>query len=105
MSITAEYNTAGTTVLSSSPVIVLENLVKFFGRFAAIRGISATFLPGRLYVILGDNGAGKSTLLRIVRRADGNPARAALPCSAPARCATSHSASATWDMLPCFTTS
>ena len=51
---------------SSPPVIVLENLVKFFGRFAAIRGISASFAPGRLYVVLGDNGAGKSTLLRIV---------------------------------------
>jgi ABC-type multidrug transport system ATPase subunit len=56
----------GTSDLSSSPVIILENLVKFFGRFAAIRGISATFVPGRLYVILGDNGAGKSTLLRII---------------------------------------
>jgi ABC-type multidrug transport system ATPase subunit len=51
---------------SSPPVIVLDNLVKFFGRFAAIRGISASFAPGRLYVVLGDNGAGKSTLLRIV---------------------------------------
>ena len=40
--------------------------MKFFGRFAAIRGITASFAPGRLYVILGDNGAGKSTLLRIV---------------------------------------
>jgi ABC-type multidrug transport system ATPase subunit len=56
----------GTSDLSSSPVIILENLVKFFGRFAAIRGISATFVPGHLYVILGDNGAGKSTLLRII---------------------------------------
>ncbi|HLI64658.1 MAG TPA: ABC transporter ATP-binding protein [Terriglobales bacterium] len=51
---------------SSPPVIVLEKLVKFFGRFAALRGISADFAPGRLYVIIGDNGAGKSTLLRIV---------------------------------------
>ena len=56
----------GTSALSSPPVIVLDNLVKFFGRFAAIRGISASFAPGRLYVVLGDNGAGKSTLLRIV---------------------------------------
>jgi len=56
------------TAIASSlpPVIVLDNLVKFFGRFAALRGISASFVPGRLYVILGDNGAGKSTLLRIV---------------------------------------
>ena len=51
---------------SSPPVIVLENLVKFFGRFAALRGISASFAPGRLYVVVGDNGAGKSTLLRVV---------------------------------------
>ena len=56
----------GPSDLPSPPVIVLENLVKFFGRFAALRGISASFAPGRLYVILGDNGAGKSTLLRIV---------------------------------------
>jgi ABC-type multidrug transport system ATPase subunit len=56
----------GTSDLPSQPVIVLENLVKFFGRFAALRGISATFAPARLYVVLGDNGAGKSTLLRII---------------------------------------
>jgi ABC-type multidrug transport system ATPase subunit len=54
------------TAPSSTPVIVLDNLVKFFGRFAAIRGISASFSAGRLYVVLGDNGAGKSTLLRII---------------------------------------
>ena len=54
------------TAPSSPPVLVLDNLVKFFGRFAAIRGISASFSPSRLYVVLGDNGAGKSTLLRIV---------------------------------------
>jgi ABC-type multidrug transport system ATPase subunit len=53
-------------IATAPPVIVLDNLVKFFGRFAAIRGISTSFSPGRLYVILGDNGAGKSTLLRIV---------------------------------------
>jgi len=51
---------------SPPPVIVLDNLVKFFGRFAALRGISATFAAGRLYVVLGDNGAGKSTLLRVI---------------------------------------
>jgi ABC-type multidrug transport system ATPase subunit len=56
----------GNRDLSSPPVVVLDNLVKFFGRFAAIRGISASFAPGCLYVVVGDNGAGKSTLLRIV---------------------------------------
>jgi ABC-type multidrug transport system ATPase subunit len=65
-SIAEAYNTEVVEAPSSPPVIILENLVKFFGRFAAIRGISASFAPGRLYVVLGDNGAGKSTLLRIV---------------------------------------
>lgn len=57
---------AGTSEPHTAPVVILENLVKFFGRFAALRGISASFVPGRLYVILGDNGAGKSTLLRVI---------------------------------------
>jgi ABC-type multidrug transport system ATPase subunit len=56
----------GTSEPHSSPVISLENLVKFFGRFAALRGITVEFAPSRLYVIVGDNGAGKSTLLRVV---------------------------------------
>jgi ABC-type multidrug transport system ATPase subunit len=38
--------------------------VKQFGRFAALRGVTAEFEPARLYAILGDNGAGKTTLLR-----------------------------------------
>jgi ABC-type multidrug transport system ATPase subunit len=47
-----------------SPIVALSNLVKQFGRFAALRGITAEFAPGRLYALLGDNGAGKTTLLR-----------------------------------------
>ena len=46
------------------PIISVNGLVKQFGRFAALRGVSAEFTSGRLYVILGDNGAGKTTLLR-----------------------------------------
>ncbi|MBV9573642.1 MAG: heme ABC exporter ATP-binding protein CcmA [Acidobacteriales bacterium] len=49
---------------SSSPAVVLENLTKQFGRFTALRGVTAEFAPGRMYVIVGDNGAGKTTLLR-----------------------------------------
>ena len=56
----------GTADASNQPVIVLHNLVKFFGRFAALRDISDSFAPGKLYVVVGDNGAGKSTLLRVV---------------------------------------
>ncbi len=51
---------------AGNAAIAVSNLVKQFGRFAALRGVTAEFAPGRLYAILGDNGAGKTTLLRTV---------------------------------------
>jgi ABC-type multidrug transport system ATPase subunit len=48
----------------TAPVITVSNLIKQFGRFAALRGVTAEFAGGKLYAILGDNGAGKTTLLR-----------------------------------------
>ncbi|HEX6823496.1 MAG TPA: ABC transporter ATP-binding protein [Candidatus Sulfotelmatobacter sp.] len=44
--------------------IIVSGVVKQFGRFAALRGVSAEFDAGRFHAILGDNGAGKTTLLR-----------------------------------------
>src|SRR5579872_3006495 len=44
--------------------VALSHVSKIFGRFAALRDVSAAFPPGKLYAILGDNGAGKTTLLR-----------------------------------------
>jgi ABC-type multidrug transport system ATPase subunit len=51
---------------SSEPVVVLNQITKLFGRFAALCDISASFSAGKLYAVLGENGAGKSTLLRII---------------------------------------
>lgn len=55
------------TASSSQPTyaaVKLSHVSKIFGRFAALRDVSAEFAPGKLYAILGDNGAGKTTLLR-----------------------------------------
>jgi len=46
------------------PAVIVTDLIKQFGRFAALRGVTASFASARLYAILGDNGAGKTTLLR-----------------------------------------
>jgi len=48
------------------PTVITNGVIKQFGRFAALRGVTAEFAAGRLYVILGDNGAGKTTLLRTI---------------------------------------
>jgi len=48
------------------PLVSLDRVSKLFGRFAALREVSAAFDRGRLYAILGENGAGKSTLLRVI---------------------------------------
>ncbi len=56
-------NSSQTTPLSAF-IIEISNLVKQFGRFAALRGVTAEFDTGKFHVILGDNGAGKTTLLR-----------------------------------------
>src|ERR1700739_1978569 len=52
------------TQATSSSIITVDNVIKQFGRFAALRGVTAEFDAGRFHAILGDNGAGKTTLLR-----------------------------------------
>jgi len=53
-----------TDLAQVSSAIRVNNLIKQFGRFAALRGVSAEFEVGKFHAILGDNGAGKTTLLR-----------------------------------------
>jgi len=53
-----------TPVTEAASIITVSNLIKQFGRFAALRGVDAEFDEGKLHVVLGDNGAGKTTLLR-----------------------------------------
>ncbi len=59
-----EFSIPQAAPVVSPPIVAVRNLIKQFGRFAALRDVTAEFAPGRLYAILGDNGAGKTTLLR-----------------------------------------
>ena len=47
-------------------MIVVENLVKYYGNYPAVRGVSFEVPKGRVVGFLGPNGAGKSTTMRIL---------------------------------------
>lgn len=47
-------------------MIEVKNLVKRYGENTAVRGVSFTVEPGRIYGFLGPNGAGKSTTMNII---------------------------------------
>lgn len=46
--------------------IEIRNLSKSFGKVQALKNVSITFAPEKIYGFLGRNGAGKTTLLNIV---------------------------------------
>jgi len=48
------------------PAIAVQNLVKRFGDFTAVKGISFNVEEGEVFGLLGPNGAGKSTLIRML---------------------------------------
>ena len=49
-----------------TPIITVKNLVKKYGNFTAVNGISFEVHPGEIFGLLGPNGAGKSTTLEII---------------------------------------
>ena len=46
--------------------IQVENAVKRYGDFEAVKGISFSVSEGEIFGLLGPNGAGKSTLIRMM---------------------------------------
>lgn len=47
-------------------LIEVKNLTKKYGANLALRGVSFTIRPGKIYGLLGPNGAGKSTTMNII---------------------------------------
>jgi ABC-2 type transport system ATP-binding protein len=48
------------------PAIAVENIVKRYGDFEAVRGVTFDVADGEIFGLLGPNGAGKSTLIRMM---------------------------------------
>ena len=46
--------------------VVVKNLVKKYGSFEAVKGISFDVNKGEIFGLIGPNGAGKTTVLRVV---------------------------------------
>ncbi len=47
-------------------MIQVENLSKCYGKEQVLQQLNITFLPGRIYGLIGINGCGKTTLLRCI---------------------------------------
>lgn len=65
---TAAAPTSATSPSSTvaPPAIAVENIVKRYGTFEAVKGITFDVADGEIFGLLGPNGAGKSTLIRMM---------------------------------------
>jgi len=52
----------------TQPIIILENVDKFFGDFQALSNVSLTVDKGERVVVCGPSGSGKSTMIRCINR-------------------------------------
>ena len=52
--------------MQASAIITVKDLVKTYGDFVAVKGISFEVYEGEIFGLLGPNGAGKSTTLEII---------------------------------------
>ncbi len=50
----------------AGPAIAVEKIVKKYGEFEAVKGVTFAVPEGEIFGLLGPNGAGKSTLIRMM---------------------------------------
>ena len=51
---------------SARAAIAVENIIKRYGDFEAVKGVNFSVADGEIFGLLGPNGAGKSTLIRMM---------------------------------------
>ncbi|HUV71342.1 MAG TPA: ATP-binding cassette domain-containing protein [Terracidiphilus sp.] len=55
-----------TPATQAPSAMAVENIVKRYGDFEAVKGVSFSVAEGEIFGLLGPNGAGKSTLIRMM---------------------------------------
>lgn len=53
---------------SNEPIIICQDVHKWYGHFEALKGISLNVNKGEVVVIFGPSGSGKSTFIRTINR-------------------------------------
>lgn len=49
---------------ASQPIILANNVHKWYGKFHVLQGVSLSVAPGEVVVVMGPSGSGKSTFIR-----------------------------------------
>ena len=52
--------------VDTEPMVVVEQLVKQFGKLRAVNNLNMTIFTGETYGLIGPNGSGKTTLIRML---------------------------------------
>ncbi|MBM3470973.1 MAG: amino acid ABC transporter ATP-binding protein [Armatimonadetes bacterium] len=55
-------------VANGQPIIILEDVHKWFGKLHVLRGINLAVGAGEVVVVAGPSGSGKSTMIRCINR-------------------------------------
>jgi glutamate transport system ATP-binding protein len=58
----------GTTVTAGEPLIVLDDVNKWFGPLHVLKDVNLSVATGEVVVVIGPSGSGKSTLCRAINR-------------------------------------
>jgi general L-amino acid transport system ATP-binding protein len=57
-----------TTHISNEPIIIAENVNKWYGEYQALRDVNLRVRRGEVVVVFGPSGSGKSTFIRTINR-------------------------------------